>query len=75
MPKNDNESRIPTTPALRRGYHSPTRQRQAEETRQRMLAAARVLLARLGYVGRLTQVLNEDEIEMRRHVAPLRSAP
>jgi AcrR family transcriptional regulator len=35
----------------KRVYHSPTRQRQAEETRQRMLAAARALLMHQGYAG------------------------
>jgi AcrR family transcriptional regulator len=35
----------------RRGYHSPTRQRQAEETHQRMLTAAHTLLSQRGYAG------------------------
>src|SRR5260370_16421096 len=35
----------------KRPYHSPARQRQAEETRQRMLEAARGLFVQLGYVG------------------------
>lgn len=60
MPKNDDEASVPTTPALRRGYHSPTRQRQAEETRQRMLAAARALLARLGYAGTTVEAIAEE---------------
>ena len=35
----------------KRPYRSPMRQRQAEETRQRILAVARVLLTTHGYVG------------------------
>lgn len=33
----------------RRSYHSPTRQRQAEETRQRILGVARALFLNAGY--------------------------
>lgn len=44
----------------RRGYHSPARQRQAEETRQRMLAAARALLARHGYAGTTLEMIAEE---------------
>lgn len=35
----------------RRSYHSPTRQRQAEETRHRILGAARTLFLNAGYAG------------------------
>lgn len=35
----------------RRSYHSPTRQRQAEETRHRILGAARALFLSAGYAG------------------------
>lgn len=35
----------------KRPYHSPARQRQAEETRHRMLEAARGLFVQLGYAG------------------------
>jgi AcrR family transcriptional regulator len=35
----------------RRPYHSPTRQRQAEEARRRILDAARLLFREAGYVG------------------------
>ena len=35
----------------KRPYRSPMRQRQAEETRQRILAVARALLTTQGYVG------------------------
>jgi AcrR family transcriptional regulator len=34
----------------KRAYHSPARQRQAEETRERILAAARELFRSVGYV-------------------------
>src|SRR5215467_1106123 len=37
--------------AVRRPYHSPARRRQAEQTRQRILAAARELFRTLGYAA------------------------
>jgi TetR/AcrR family transcriptional regulator, regulator of cefoperazone and chloramphenicol sensitivity len=40
----------PATQA-RRPYHSPTRQRQAEDTRRRILDAARALFREAGYAG------------------------
>jgi AcrR family transcriptional regulator len=43
----------------RRPYHSPARQRQAEETRQRILMAARELLASRGYVGMTMEAIAE----------------
>ena len=41
----------------RRLYRSPTRQRQAAETRARILAAARVLLAEQGYAGATVEAI------------------
>jgi AcrR family transcriptional regulator len=41
----------------RRRYRSPTRQRQAAETRARILAAARVLLAEQGYAGATVEAI------------------
>ena len=40
-----------TTEPGKRAYHSPTRQRQAEETRRSILAAARALFLHYGYAG------------------------
>src|SRR5215475_8972463 len=37
--------------AVRRPYHSPARRRQAEQTRERILAAARELFRSLGYAA------------------------
>lgn len=56
MADSDSASAAPE----RRAYHSPARQRQAEETRQRMLAAARKLLARHGYAGTTLEMLAEE---------------
>ncbi len=43
----------------KRPYHSRVRQRQAEETRQRILAAARELLASKGYAGMTLEAIAE----------------
>lgn len=53
---DQNHDAVPGGPA-RRGYHSPMRERQAEETRQRMLVAARTLLARRGYAGTTVEAI------------------
>ncbi|HEU5437933.1 MAG TPA: helix-turn-helix domain-containing protein [Ktedonobacterales bacterium] len=45
--------------AARRAYRSPARQRQAEETRQRMLASARTLFATRGYAGTTVEAIAE----------------
>lgn len=61
MPKDeDDDAMAPTTQTPRRGYHSPMRQRQAEETRQRMLTAARALIARRGYAGTTVEAIAEE---------------
>jgi AcrR family transcriptional regulator len=44
-------------PKERRPYRSPTRQRQAAETRARILGAARDLLARHGYAGTTVEAI------------------
>lgn len=43
----------------KRSYHSPMRQRQAEETRQRIVAVARDLLTTQGYVGMTMEAIAE----------------
>ena len=43
----------------KRPYRSPMRQRQAKETRQRILAAARALLTTQGYVGMTMEAIAE----------------
>ncbi|GCE07240.1 TetR/AcrR family transcriptional regulator [Dictyobacter aurantiacus] len=43
----------------KRSYRSPMRQRQAEETRRRILEAARDLLGRLGYAGTTVEAIAE----------------
>src|SRR5215471_2605621 len=43
----------------KRPYSSPLRQRQAEETRQRILAVARALLTTQGYVGMTMEAIAE----------------
>ncbi len=43
----------------KRPYHSRTRQRQAEETRRRILAATRELFASRGYVGTTLEAIAE----------------
>lgn len=43
----------------KRAYHSPVRQRQAQETQQRMLDAARALFGRLGYAGATVEAIAE----------------
>ncbi len=43
----------------KRPYRSPMRQRQAEETRQRILAVARTLLTTQGYVGMTMEAIAE----------------
>src|ERR1700686_790137 len=43
----------------KRPYHSRTRQRQAEETRQRILAATRELFASRGYTGTTMEAIAE----------------
>jgi AcrR family transcriptional regulator len=44
----------------KRAYHSPIRQRQTEETRQHMLAAARRLFLERGYAGTTTEAIAEE---------------
>ena len=44
----------------KRSYHSPVRQLQAEETRHRILAAARELLAGRGYEGMTLEAIAEE---------------
>lgn len=46
--------------AKKRAYHSPTRQRQTEETRQKMLAASRTLFLQRGYAGTTTEAIAEE---------------
>lgn len=41
----------------KRAYHSPMRQRQAEQTRQRILEAARALFGREGYAGTTVEAI------------------
>jgi AcrR family transcriptional regulator len=48
-----------TTPGSKRVYHSPMRERQAEETRRRMLDAARALLRERGYAGTTVDAIAE----------------
>jgi AcrR family transcriptional regulator len=43
----------------KRPYHSPARQRQAEETRQRILVATRELFASRGYAGTTLEAIAE----------------
>src|SRR5215470_8578132 len=43
----------------KRSYHSQVRQRQAEETRQRILAAARALFERRGYATTTLEAIAE----------------
>lgn len=43
----------------KRSYRSPMRQRQAEETRQRIIGAARSLLASQGYAGMTIEAIAE----------------
>src|SRR5579859_4583363 len=45
----DNLPHLPTSPAPRRGYHSPKRRQQADATRRRILAAAERLFAERGF--------------------------
>ena len=44
----------------KRAYHSPMRQRQTEETRQKMLAASRLLFLQRGYAGTTTDAIAEE---------------
>jgi len=44
----------------KRAYHSPARQRHAEETRQRILAASRALLQQRGYAGTTLEAIAEE---------------
>jgi AcrR family transcriptional regulator len=44
----------------KRAYHSPIRQRQTEETRQKMLAASRTLFLQRGYAGTTTEAIAEE---------------
>lgn len=44
----------------KRAYHSPTRQRQTEETRQNILAASRKLFLQRGYAGTTTEAVAEE---------------
>jgi AcrR family transcriptional regulator len=48
-----------TTAPAKRAYHSPARQRQAEESHRRMLAAARTLFAQRGYAGTTLEAIAE----------------
>src|SRR5258708_21820573 len=43
----------------KRPYHSPARQRQAEEARHRMLEAARGLFVQLGYAGTTLEAIEK----------------
>lgn len=45
---------------VRRAYRSPARQRQAEETRRRMLATARALFTRHGYAGTTIEAIADE---------------
>jgi AcrR family transcriptional regulator len=47
--RSDNLPHPPTSPAPRRGYHSPKRRQQADATRQRILVAAERLFAERGF--------------------------
>jgi len=49
----------PQNQESKRPYRSPMRQRQAEETRQRILAVARELLTTQGYVGMTMEAIAE----------------
>jgi len=49
----------PQNQESKRPYRSPMRQRQAEETRQRILAVARELLTTKGYVGMTMEAIAE----------------
>lgn len=51
--------RSPSAPR-KRSYHSPARQRQAEETRQRIQVAARALLSQRGYAGTTLDAIAEE---------------
>jgi len=44
----------------KRAYHSPMRQRQTEETRQKMLAVSRRLFLQRGYAGTTTEAVAEE---------------
>jgi AcrR family transcriptional regulator len=57
MSQGDHDDAAAATP--RRGYHSPMRQRQVEETRQRILAAARALFSHRGYAGTTVEAIAE----------------
>jgi AcrR family transcriptional regulator len=59
MPKDD-ETEASTTLTPRRGYHSPMRQRQAKETRQRIIAATRTLFASAGYANTTLEAIAEQ---------------
>jgi AcrR family transcriptional regulator len=50
---------LPHNQESKRPYRSPLRQRQAEETRQRILAVARALLTTQGYVGMTMEAIAE----------------
>lgn len=49
----------PASGTGKRAYRSPLRQRQAEETRRRVLTAARALFVRLGYAGTTVDAIAE----------------
>lgn len=51
--------RIQQNQESKRPYHSPMRQRQAEETRQRIMTVARALLTTQGYVGMTMEAIAE----------------
>lgn len=44
----------------KRAYHSPIRQRQTEETRHKILVAARQLFLQRGYAGTTTEAIAEE---------------
>jgi AcrR family transcriptional regulator len=49
-----------STNSKKRAYHSPMRQRQTEETRQKMLAASRKLFLQRGYAGTMMEAIAEE---------------
>src|SRR5262249_16418629 len=55
----------------KRPYRSPMRQRQAKETRQRILAVARALLTTQGYVGMTMEAIAEAAGVSPKTVPPL----
>jgi AcrR family transcriptional regulator len=60
---------LPQNQESKRPYRSPMRQRQAEETRQRILAVARELLTTQGYVGMTMEAIAEEALVSPKTVA------